>query len=181
MSLFGKSDAKASKPKVLTSQERANLVQETHWVERDIKTLHAMFVRNSNGSDTIPVERLCDMPETSTVPMFHRVLTYHNVDNSGLVSFTEFAHAMSALSPNATLDEKLQFAFKLYDMNDSGEVEGPEIFQLLRMGLGRSHGDAQLQAIVDHVMSQHPDGVTLNDFALLIDVSDLSKLTISLP
>jgi serine/threonine-protein phosphatase 2B regulatory subunit len=180
MSLFGKSDAKARKPKVLTSQERANLVQETHWEERDIKTLHAMFVRNSNGSDTIPVERLCDLPETSTVPLFHRVLTYHNVDNSGLVSFSEFARAMSALSPNATLDEKLQFAFKLFDMNDSGDVAGSEIFQLLRMALGSSHGDAQLQAIVDQVMSQHPEGMTLDDFAELIDASDLSRLTISL-
>ena len=176
----GKADAKASKPKTLTSQERATLVQETHWDDRDIKALHAIFVRNSTGSDTIPVERLRDLPGTASVPLFHRVLTLHNADKSGLISFSEFAHAMSALSPNATMDEKLQFAFSLFDMNNSGQVEGPEVFQLLRMAMGSNIGDAQLQAVVDQVMHQHPTGLVFSEFAELLDPSDLSKLTISL-
>ena len=179
--MFGKSDAKSGKKSnSLTAQERANLVQETHFDDREIKTLHAVFVNHSNGSDTIPVERLRDLPETANVPLFHRVLTFHNVDKSGLISFSEFVHAMSTLSPNATLDEKMRFAFNLFDMNGSGQVEAPEVFQLLRMAMGRSHSDAQLQAGVDQVMSQHPKGLTFAEFAELMDVSDLTKLTLSL-
>ena len=43
-----------------------------------------------------------------SVPAAARLLRSHNRDRSGLVGFGEFARAMSALSPRATLEEKVQ-------------------------------------------------------------------------
>ena len=87
-----------TKAKKLSSDEAKKLVKETYWEDREIKALHAIFIRYQDGTNVSSVERLRDMPETSSVPLFHRVLTMHNKDLTGNATFGEFAHAMSALS-----------------------------------------------------------------------------------
>ena len=86
---------------------------------------------------------------------------------------------MSALSPRATLDEKLQLVFSLFDNNDTKTIESPELFQLLRMMLGRHHDDADLQAICEKFLSRFPDGLDFDAFTQMLDVSDLTKLTLN--
>ena len=172
----GKSQVKQPQ---ISAEESAALERETHWDQRELKALHAIYMRYSVGAAPVPVERLRDIPETATIPLMHRVLTIHNQDRSGLITFAEFARAMSALSPKATLDEKLRFAYACFDMNANGVVDTPEVFQLLRMMHGRTSNDDALQAVVDRVMANHPEGLTYESFRDLLDPSDLSKLTLS--
>lgn len=51
--------------------------------------------------------------------------------------------------PRASLEEKLRLAFSLFDANGSGRIDGPELFQLLRLMTGRVHDDKDLQAITN--------------------------------
>ena len=174
-----RSKPQAKQPQ-LSAEESAALERETHWDQRELKSLHAVYMRYCiGGSNSVPVERLRDMPETATIPLMHRVLTVHNKDRSGLIQFAEFALAMSALSPKATLEEKLRFAYGCFDMNDSGIVDSAEVFQLLRMILGRTLHDGALEDIEEHLMANHPEGLTYESFRALVDPSDLSKLTLS--
>ena len=169
---------KKFKPFALKKDEIAAIAQSTNWDEREIKALGVMYGRYYEGGDC-PVERLRDMPETSSVPLFHRVLQRYNEDHSGLIPFAEFARAMSALSPRATLEEKLELAFGLFDVNDSGRVEASEVFEMLRMMVGTIHDDNDLQSIVDEYMKRFPEGMGLQDFMQMVDVGDLSKLTLN--
>lgn len=88
--------------------------------------------------------------------------------------------ALRALSVRSTLEEKLEFAFSLYDMNGSGVIERSELFELLRMMLGPVMNDAQLQQIVDDYLCRFPAGFTFDIFKQMFDLSDLNKLTLNL-
>ena len=64
-------------------------------------------------------------------------------------------------------------------MNGSGMIDRPEVFQLLRMIMGRTFSDVGLQEMVDRIMDEHPQGLTFEGFSSLLDLSDLSKLTLT--
>ena len=79
-----------------------------------------------------------------------------------------------------TLEEKLRFVFALFDMNDTGLLEALELFQLLRMTLGTTISDRDLQAVCDSYMERFPNGMTFDAFTQMVDVADLNKLTMNL-
>ena len=108
--------------------EAKGLISDTHFDERELAALGEMYRRYTTlERSAIPVERMRDIPETSVFPLFQRVAAMHNTDNSGDIEFGEFVRSMSALSPRATLEEKLQFAFRLFDMNETGRLESLEV------------------------------------------------------
>ena len=79
-----------------------------------------------------------------------------------------------------TLDEKLKFTFSIFDATNNGRIESPEVFQMLRMTMGRAHSDDHLQEIVDNYMQRFPDGMDYETFTKMFNVADLDKLTLAL-
>lgn len=126
------------------------------------------------------IDDLKDHPSICVHPLIERILELHNLDRSGKISFVEFVTAMRGLSVRSTLDEKLRFTFNLFDMDGSGQLQAPEMFQLLRMMLGRAIDDRDLQEITDTYLKRFPTGCTFDIFCQMFDVSDLNKLTLNL-
>ena len=87
---------------------------------------------------------------------------------------------MSSLSPRATLEERLRLVFSLFDHNNSELLEWPEMFQLLRMMLGTTHDDRDLQAICDSSARRFPEGLDFEAFCELVAITDVDKLTLNL-
>ena len=141
---------------------------------------HAIIPTGNQGMEAYRASlvRLVECPEIMVLPLIHRILVIYNADKSGAVSFMEFSMAMRALSLRSTLKEKLQFTFKLYDTDNQGAIDPTEMFELLRMILGRAHSDTHLQTIVDSYLNRFPKGLTFDIFCQMFDVSDLSKLTL---
>ena len=167
--------------KPYADKEAEEILKGTVFDKKDLATLGEMYRRQTTTiTKVIPVEKMRDMPETSVFPLFQRVCQMHNTDNGGFIEFKEFVQAMSALSPKSTLEEKLKFTFKLFDMGDSGTIDGPEIFQLLRMTMGLAHSDASLQAICDQYMQRFPDGMTYEHFVENISYQSINKLVLPL-
>lgn len=131
--------AKVPAPKLaLTKAESAALVQATRWEDREIKALHTIYAKVAQGATTSLEALSQNLAETSCIPLFQRILQLQNEDRSGMISFGEFAKAMSALSPLATVEEKIQFAWTLFDANGSGTLDSTEMFNLLRMVYART-------------------------------------------
>ena len=86
----------------------------------------------------------------------------------------------SRIRVSQTLEEKLRFVFALFDMNDTGLLESLELFQLLRMTLGTTISDRDLQGVCDSYMQRFPNGMTFDAFTQMVDVADLNKLTLNL-
>lgn len=70
-------------------------------------------------------------------------------DGGGDVDFQEFVLGLSAFSSKGNKEEKLKFAFKVYDIDRDGYISNGELFIVLKMMVGSNLKDQQLQQIVD--------------------------------
>ncbi|MCJ1247208.1 Calcineurin subunit B [Trapelia coarctata] len=66
-------------------------------------------------------------------------------DGGGDVDFQEFVSGLSAFSSKGNKEEKLRFAFKVYDIDRDGYISNGELFIVLKMMVGSNLKDMQLQ------------------------------------
>ena len=65
-------------------------------------------------------------------------------NKDGSISFFEFVHGLNALTAGGSNQEKLKFAFQIYDVNDDGYISNGELFTVLKMMVGSNLTDIQL-------------------------------------
>jgi serine/threonine-protein phosphatase 2B regulatory subunit len=68
-------------------------------------------------------------------------------DGGGDVDFQEFVSGLSAFSSRGNKEEKLRFAFKVYDIDRDGYISNGELFIVLKMMVGSNLKDMQLQQV----------------------------------
>ena len=68
-------------------------------------------------------------------------------DGGGDVDFQEFVSGLSAFSSKGNKEEKLRFAFKVYDIDRDGYISNGELFIVLKMMVGSNLKDQQLQQL----------------------------------
>ena len=90
-----------------------------------------------------------------------------------------------ALSVFSSKEEKLKFAFKIYDVKGDGFISNGDLFHILKTMVGDNLEDAHLQQLVDRTIMQgdadHDGKLTFEEFAKLVAGSDIeSKLKITI-
>nr|CAI5829595.1 unnamed protein product [Callosobruchus analis] len=104
----------------------------------------------------------------------HYVFNTLDQDHSGLISFEDFVQNLSILS-RGSLEEKLQWAFSLYDINGDGYITREEmtdivtaIYDLMGKMVEPSIEECTVKERVDRIfekMDKNNDGVvTLDEF-----------------
>ena len=76
-------------------------------------------------------------------------------DGGGDVDFQEFVSGLSAFSSKGNKEEKLRFAFKVYDIDRDGFISNGELFIVLKMMVGSNLKDQQLQQVIWHGCGWH--------------------------
>lgn len=106
-------------------------------------------------------------------------------DGGGDVDFQEFVSGLSAFSSKGNKEEKLRFAFKVYDIDRDGYISNGELFIVLKMMVGNNLKDVQLQQIVDKTIMEADkdrDGkISFEEFTDMVENTDVSfSMTLSM-
>ncbi len=107
-----------------------------------------------------------------------RMIAIFDEDGGGDVDFAEFVSGLSAFSSKGNKEQKLQFAFKVYDIDRDGYISNGELFIVLKMMVGSNLKDQQLQQIVDKTIMEadlDKDGkISFEEFTRMVETTDVS-------
>ncbi|OKL57010.1 Calcineurin subunit B [Talaromyces atroroseus] len=106
------------------------------------------------------------------------MISIFDEDGGGDVDFQEFVSGLSAFSSKGDKDEKLHFAFKVYDIDRDGYISNGELFIVLKMMVGSNLKDVQLQQIVDKTIMEadkDQDGkISFEEFKQMVESTDVN-------
>ncbi|XP_049752098.1 calcineurin subunit B type 2 [Elephas maximus indicus] len=152
----------------------------SHFDQEEIKRLGKRFKKlDLDKSGSLSVEEFLSMPELRYNPLLRRVIDIFDTDGSGEVDFKEFIVGASQFSVKGNEEQKLRFAFNIYDMDKDGYISNGELFQVLRMMVGSNLKDWQLQQLVDKtiiILDRDGDGkISFEEFSAVVRGLEIHK------
>lgn len=82
----------------------------------------------------------------------NRIFDLFDAKKKGVIDFGDFVRALNVFHPNVSQEDKMNFAFRLYDMDGTGFIERNEVKLMLIALLCESEmklGDEIIEAILD--------------------------------
>ncbi|KAI7867260.1 calcineurin subunit B [Spinellus fusiger] len=156
------------------------MVNSSNFSAEEVQRLYKRFMKlDKDNSGSIDKEEFLAIPQIANNPLATRMIAIFDEDGGGDVDFHEFIKGLSAFSARGNQREKLQFAFKVYDMDRDGFISNGELFLVLKMMVGNNLKDNQLQQIVDKTIMEADkdmDGkISFDEFLVMVENTDVAK------
>ncbi|KAI9741924.1 MAG: Calcineurin subunit B [Cirrosporium novae-zelandiae] len=156
-----------------------NVMQNTNFDKDEVDRLRKRFMKlDKDSSGTIERDEFLSLPQVSSNPLATRMIAIFDEDGGGDVDFQEFVNGLSAFSSKGNKEEKLKFAFKVYDIDRDGFISNGELFIVLKMMVGSNLKDMQLQQIVDKTIMEadqdHDGKISFEEFTKMVENTDVS-------
>jgi len=125
--------ALALRPEVLTDLESS-----TAFSADEIREYYRTFLKDCpGGSMNMSLDDLVKVyeklfPGGDATKFATHIFNQFDTDHSGRIDFREFLSALS-IQMKGTLDEKLEWAFNLYDIDGTGFIEKNELVEIARV------------------------------------------------
>ncbi|XP_075554419.1 Kv channel-interacting protein 4-like isoform X2 [Dermacentor variabilis] len=134
------------------------LCKSTKFSKEEIKRIYQGF-KQSCPTGLVSENTFKDMycqffPLADTTLYAHYVFKALDKDRAGAINFKEFVMGLSVLSRGSP-QEKLQWAFNLYDINKDGAVTRDEIFEII----------SSVYSLLGHCAAPHPDDQSAREHA----------------
>eukprot|EP01106_Pelomyxa_sp_JSP_P011516 TRINITY_DN302_c0_g1_i1.p1 TRINITY_DN302_c0_g1~~TRINITY_DN302_c0_g1_i1.p1 ORF type:complete len:165 (+),score=58.88 TRINITY_DN302_c0_g1_i1:67-561(+) len=162
------------------------MMSTTNFTEGELRRLYRRFKKLEADTSTLSPEELAALPDLRANPLLGRLLAIFDKNKDDEIQFSEFVSTLSTLSNKGSHEQKLRFAFQVYDVDGDGYISNGELFSVLKMMVGGNFSDVQLQQVVDKTIveaDEDKDGkISFDEFAKIIaknseNISD--KLTIN--
>ena len=134
---------------------------------------------DKDKSGTIEPEEFFSIPSLAKNPLVKRVISVFDENKDGKISFEEFINGLSTLSTGTNEEEKIKFAFRVYDFDNDGMISNGDLFLTLKMMVGDNLSEIQLQQLVDRTIvqaDQDGDGmISYPEFAKMVSQLNIAK------
>lgn len=101
----------------------------TYFTKREVLHVYKRFselspakMKQHGRNPYLSKEDILTLPELAANPFKERILEVFSENGDGHMNFEQFLDMMSQLSSKAPLDTKIDFAFKIYDFNEDGQI-----------------------------------------------------------
>ncbi|KAJ1565202.1 Calcineurin subunit B [Nowakowskiella sp. JEL0078] len=156
------------------------IASSSHFTSDEVQRLYKRFIKlDKDGSGSIDKDEFLLLPQIASNPLAQRMIACFDNDGSGDIDFKEFIAGLSAFSARGNKEDKLKFAFKVYDIDRDGFISNGELFLVLKMMVGSNLRDNQLQQIVDKtIMEADTDGdgkISFEEFQKVVEMTDIAR------
>jgi serine/threonine-protein phosphatase 2B regulatory subunit len=172
MGAFRSLPAPPPSPAEVEFQELAN---RTHFTLAELTVISSAFTKFA--SQIIKDQKID--PEEFRIAMamekcgfVERIFAAFDRDNSRTIEFSEFAEGLSAISERGTLDQRVDFCFRIYDVDGNGSIDPTELRDVVEMAM-RDAPDVHLdekqltgmiEATFDKFDANHDGKISLEEF-----------------
>lgn len=161
--------------------------------EDELSRLEKRFRKLDRDSDgSISIQEIWEaIPTLKDNPLVQRVIEIFDEDQNGVVDFKEFVLGLAQICVGNTminpedlddisdddtstepLTKKLEFMFRIYDLDRDGFISNEELYNVLKMMTGDNLTDLQLHQIVNRTilyLDKDADGkISLEEFTQVI-------------
>ncbi|AQK55753.1 Calcineurin subunit B [Zea mays] len=148
--------------------------------QQEIVSLYERFCQlDRSAKGFISEDEFLSIPEFSLNPLSKRLLRM--VDG---LNFKDFVAFLSTFSAKASLRQKIEFIFKVYDIDGKGKITFKDLLEVLRDLTGSFMSEEQREQVVTEVLEEagytRDYAFSLEDFIQIIDHPGL-KMEVEVP
>ncbi|KAL3844465.1 hypothetical protein ACJIZ3_001868 [Penstemon smallii] len=150
-----------SKAKNIPGFEKHSILASETTKNNDLKVLDSetLFSFAVNVNEVEALHILFEQLSSSIIDdgLIHKLFDLFDFKRNGVIEFGEFVRSLSIFHPNAPQADKIAFAFKLYDLRQTGYIEREELKEMVLATLNESElflSDDVVEAIVDKTLRE---------------------------
>nr|QBH72777.1 calcineurin b subunit [Franklinothrips vespiformis] len=173
---------------LLRDEEIAQIQEETGFTPNQIERLYSRFTSLDRGDcGTLSREDFLRIPELAINPLGDRIVHAFFEEGGDRVNFRQFMQVLAHFRPIKknkdnklnSREQKLRFAFKMYDLDNDDKVSRDELLAILHMMVGANISEEQLTSIAERtIMEADQNGdqmISFEEFCKALERTDVEQ------